>query len=431
MAQVTEITSIPPDQGNPLIELWRKQAEQDAINAQIMQKQAAEAQTPEQFNKLLEGQGANLRYSDLTPTQLPIVQALLGQGMTRGLSQDTTNPANESGLTYSGGVSGYGGPPRAIDDPRQEFRAQTANNQEQLDKIRTENRVRQLPGPGGKGTMGKALDLLGVTRLPGTVNSVYPGLITDPNLAKSQNADLRGRGTGWQNRVFQDLVTKNNGDIAKANEEFMGILKETSQSRAEGGTAGKPLDQGDREAISLLDQNRIIAQRLKNDFTPEENKQFVGIIRNPIQRGEQFLRDPNSPEAKKYAKWQTLVNEAKGFAFAEGGKNLTETEKKITWGHLPTGTEFSVADYVSNLDRTLERTQGLIDSRRGLATTPRGRLNEQQAGSAVPGVAQPAAAAAPQAAANRISVIAPDGKRYSVPAAQLSEAIKQGYKQAQ
>jgi hypothetical protein len=41
---------------------------------------------------------------------------------------------------------------------------------------------------------------------------------------------------------------------------------------------------------------------------------------------------------------------------------------------LPTGTEFSYADYMANLDRTLEKTESVISRRIELATTPRSQI---------------------------------------------------------
>ena len=136
-----------------------------------------------------------------------------------------------------------------------------------------------------------------------------------------------------------------------------------------GAALQRPLERADREAIAAMEENLNVARKLTTEFTDAERNKYVGFLNNPAQRVAQLAK--NDP---KFAAFQTLTNEVKGFAFAEGGKQLTETEKRITWGHLPVGTEFSVADYNSNLKRTLERTESLIKRRVELATTPRNRI---------------------------------------------------------
>jgi len=138
-----------PAAENPLIALWLRQ-------------QAQQAQDPTQADRQLAAQGANVRSADISAAQSPIVQKLLGQGMTRGLSQDTTNPTNESGLTYSGPIAGYGGPTRASDT--QPVHVQTAHNQKELEAILTQKELENLPGPGGNGKMKDVMDFLGAMR---------------------------------------------------------------------------------------------------------------------------------------------------------------------------------------------------------------------------------------------------------------------------
>jgi hypothetical protein len=152
---------------------------------------------------------------------------------------------------------------------------------------------------------------------------------------------------------------------------------------------GKPLEAADRVAVTGLADNLKVAKTLKAEFTPEELTRFVGAIQNPMQRFSQLFRNPNSPEAVKFARFKALTDTVKGFAFGEGGKQLTETEKQITWGHLPIGNEFNLANYIANLDLTLSRTQGLIDGRLRMATTPRGQLGSQGQQPAAGGQGQP------------------------------------------
>lgn len=157
MADVTEIlgqlppeAALPIDYNSPL---------------EIFKRLMAQGQTPDpqQVNQLLSQQGANIRTSDISPQQSPIVNDLISQQMTRGLSPTQYGGGNESGLTYSGGVAGYAGPPRLSDSTP--VRTATYKNQAGQEAMVESERLRNLPGPGGKGTMGEVLDLLGLSKM--------------------------------------------------------------------------------------------------------------------------------------------------------------------------------------------------------------------------------------------------------------------------
>jgi hypothetical protein len=163
----------------------------------------------------------------------------------------------------------------------------------------------------------------------------------------------------------------------------------------------RPLEQGDREAIAAMEDNLRIVRRLKTEFTKEELKEYVGILNNPMSRAAQAFRDPESPQAKKFAQFRTLSDEVKGFAFAQGGKALTGTEKEITFGYLPIGNEINMANYIANLDRAEKRTADIIERRIQLATTPRSRIQPAtgSGADATPGPTGSATAAPAQGAA--------------------------------
>lgn len=142
---------------------------------------------------------------------------------------------------------------------------------------------------------------------------------------------------------------------------------------------GKPLESTDRTAISAMEQTLKVAQDIKREFSQPELERFTGYLRYPAMGMLQSLR--NDP---KFARFQTLTNMAKAAAFGEGGKQLTPLEAKITFGHIPTGSEFSVSDFVSNLNNTIEQTQRNIETRINLGKTPRKDLTNR-------GATQPAA----------------------------------------
>jgi hypothetical protein len=68
-----------------------------------------------------------------------------------------------------------------------------------------------------------------------------------------------------------------------------------------------------------------------------------------------------------------LSYKVKGTAFTEGGKALTSLEAGITFGHIPTGTEFSTVDFLAKLETTIQQTTNLIEDRSSMASRPRGQ----------------------------------------------------------
>lgn len=191
MAELTLISDENPvTETNPLLLEWQKLMAQMAANP--------EPPPPAQLDKLLADQGANVRSGDLSQQQLPIVQQLLGQGMTRGLSPDQFGAPSETGLTYSGGVAGYGGPAREVDKQLGGFQSGVARNQTQYDAIADEQAQRLMPGPGGM-KVGQLMDRLGpLMKLPGGLRepmlrqSGLPGTqgIMSDNEAKLQAARM-------------------------------------------------------------------------------------------------------------------------------------------------------------------------------------------------------------------------------------------------
>ena len=115
-------------------------------------------------------------------------------------------------------------------------------------------------------------------------------------------------------------------------------------------------------------QTLRVAGQIKDEFTPQEIDKYVGFLNKPAREIAQVVnKDP------KFARLNTLINTIKGTAFAEGGKALTPFEAGITFGHIPTGTEFSSVDFLTKLDTTVQQTANLIEDRSSMASRPRGQ----------------------------------------------------------
>ena len=196
MAETTLISDENPvTETNPLLLQWQELMAQMAANPEPPQ--------PAQLDKLLSEQGANVRSSDLNASQVPVVQQLLGQGMTRGLSPDQFGAPSETGLTYSGGVAGYGGPAREADKQLSGFQSAVATNQGQYDAIQDEQRARLMRGPGGM-RVADLMDRLGpLLKLPEGVKEPIlrqSGLPGTRGILSDNEAKLRAAFAGIENR---------------------------------------------------------------------------------------------------------------------------------------------------------------------------------------------------------------------------------------
>lgn len=161
---------------------------------------------------------------------------------------------------------------------------------------------------------------------------------------------------------------------AKARADPEVIAAETNFARAvaEGKTSGTPLPPTVQTAVGALSFGVETARRLRSEFTPEERASFSGFLQFPARKILQIVA-----EDPKFATFQTLINMAKGQAFGEGGKQLTPFEASIVFGYVPTGTEFSTADFEAKLLEAEKRGQFLINRKLRLATTPRGRIKPE------------------------------------------------------
>lgn len=214
-----------------------------------------------------------------------------------------------------------------------------------------------------------------------TVETFFPGrkleqLTPDEKAAAARVARL----TETAKNEFMGMnVDLSNPETRKQLPTFIETALNKASKRIEGrqinvittGQNIRPIEASDRQAIAAMENTLRIATEMKDKYTPQQLQQYVGFMRFPIQRLRQITA--NDP---KFAEFQTLVNMIKGTAFAEGGKQLTPFEASVVFGHVPTGTEFSVSDFVSKLDKTIAQTEFLVNKRYELATTGKGAISK-------------------------------------------------------
>ena len=175
-----------------------------------------------------------------------------------------------------------------------------------------------------------------------------------------QGAEQREAG---KERGIQSVISERLDRLKKEQETIMG---------------SKPLESTDRQAIQAMEQTLKAAGSIKSEFTPEEINRYVGFFNKSAREIAQLVN-----QDKKFARLNTLINFIKGSAFSEGGKQLTPFEASITFGHVPTGTEFSTVDFLSKLDTTIEMTETNIRGRYEKAVTPRRNITPKAAASSI------------------------------------------------
>jgi hypothetical protein len=79
---------------------------------------------------------------------------------------------------------------------------------------------------------------------------------------------------------------------------------------------------------------RTLAARTVSDFTPEERARYVGILRRPWLKIQQFFRADS-----RFAEWVALSGALEQAKFVWGGKQLTPYEGRVVEQVVPTGRE--------------------------------------------------------------------------------------------
>jgi hypothetical protein len=134
----------------------------------------------------------------------------------------------------------------------------------------------------------------------------------------------------------------------------------------------KPLDESARVRLNGLLQAEEVAKTLATEFTPEERARYVGLggLRMGAQQAQQLLADANDGKADpKFARFAALLAVQAREAFDTAGKALTNTEKGVVFGYIPTGKEWSSTEFESKLQLANDRIPKFIDRDIELSTT--------------------------------------------------------------
>ena len=78
----------------------------------------------------------------------------------------------------------------------------------------------------------------------------------------------------------------------------------------------------------------------------------------------------------RFARFAGLLAEAQAEAFTTGGKALTDTEKAVVFGYIPTGDEWSAEQFEQKLSLANERLPGYLDQTAIWAGVPKGKVGE-------------------------------------------------------
>jgi len=191
--------------------------------------------------------------------------------------------------------------------------------------------------------------------------------------------------TATPEQVRNAIAGKNRDDITTEVEKYTRLapykLEEARQTGA--AQAGEqPLDDTTRQRVTAYRRGEQLANQLMTEFPPEERAKFVGMggMRMSGKQLEAWLSDATKRQADpRFARFLTLLNEAKTEAFATGGKALTKQEADVVFGYIPTGAETSVEQFEQKLGQARTRSSERLDEEIKLATTPKRSLAEERA----------------------------------------------------
>ncbi len=176
------------------------------------------------------------------------------------------------------------------------------------------------------------------------------------------------------------------------------------EAEATARTGGGPLDADTRQVTGAMQSAIAVMHEMRREFTPEQRRDFVGILRNPALRAAQFVRgDP------QFARFSAMLGRLKKAAFEDDGKQMTQFEFSVVQQYVPQGTEMSWEDFEAKLELGAAYSQMIIDARRQMAGATKGGFARE----GLPQPALPARGGAPGAAPGKppdTRVI--DGKTY-------------------
>ena len=175
------------------------------------------------------------------------------------------------------------------------------------------------------------------------------------------------------------LVIQQQREVEKARETQSAGLGILAQKTLEAALA-KPLEVTEREKLNTLSQGMDYLHAIATEFTPAERASFVGLggLRLKANQVQQLLDDATTGKADpKFARFAAIISAAKTEAFERGGKNLTQIEKDIVFGYVPTGEEMSAEAFEQKLKLGQERLPKFIDRELALVKTPRGKVTRE------------------------------------------------------
>ncbi len=104
--------------------------------------------------------------------------------------------------------------------------------------------------------------------------------------------------------------------------------------------AATPPQEADRKDIQAFSASLAMVEQLQT-FTPKEISEYTGLLRNPAARAKRFAQDVTgmgTPD-ERFSQFEALMGQFQKGLFAEGGKQLTEMERRVAIMGIPTGRE--------------------------------------------------------------------------------------------
>jgi hypothetical protein len=211
-------------------------------------------------------------------------------------------------------------------------------------------------------------DMLEARRKGQSAAIQIPEYTGDSTLNAAIYERMKGQPPGT--RPSEDVIAAARKDVEEGK---VNVARQTGAAQA----GEQPLDDPTRQRVTAYRRGETLANQLLTEFTAEERAKFVGMggMRMTGKQLEAWLSDATKRQADpRFARFLTLLNEAKTEAFATGGKALTGQEAEVVFGYIPTGQEMSVEQFEQKLAQARNRSSERLDEEIKLATTPKRAL---------------------------------------------------------
>ena len=222
-----------------------------------------------------------------------------------------------------------------------------------------------------------------IDQLQREVNAIGPALKTPPKttggtVGTQAPALAQQKEQGYQSKLPSSMDFL--GAVKAGNEIAVDQAAKLAEARTLAELQNRDMDQPTKQKAQVYLETYAIMREILTKFTPEERQKYVGMFGQALRTKQfadavkEFMGDNTDPKLQEFA---ALMSRGQALAFTDGGKQLTQQEKDITFGYIPTGKELSWASFEAKVKAALDKSHVQMDQLLSIETTPRKQIRQE------------------------------------------------------